>query len=168
MEWWLEVLIIVGFFVLRLGVPLAITLIVGYWLRRLDARWQAEARLAAETSKAQEQVVSQVLEGRSQGLLVRSGRAGESSSICPKTGIFLQKNGETKPEDRIGQPCWVLKQCPLAVRNRCPAYQPPYRLCWIARRQAEGQVPAECYQCDLFGQGESGGRNQAFFKGIFD
>lgn len=34
---------VVGMFILRLGVPLAITLVVGYWLRRLDVKWEAEA-----------------------------------------------------------------------------------------------------------------------------
>jgi hypothetical protein len=38
-----EILAITGMFLLRLGVPLAITLAVGYALRRLDARWEAEA-----------------------------------------------------------------------------------------------------------------------------
>ena len=38
-----EILAVVGIFLLRLGVPLAITLAVGYWLRRLDAKWEAEA-----------------------------------------------------------------------------------------------------------------------------
>ncbi len=35
--------VILGFFLLRLGVPLLITVAVCYGLRRLDARWQAEA-----------------------------------------------------------------------------------------------------------------------------
>jgi hypothetical protein len=35
-------LIIVGLFVLRLVVPLAVTLAVGYLLRRLEVKWQAE------------------------------------------------------------------------------------------------------------------------------
>lgn len=43
MDGWLQILAVVGMFILRLGVPLAITLAVGYWLRRLDAKWQAEA-----------------------------------------------------------------------------------------------------------------------------
>ena len=43
MEASLQVLAVVGMFILRLGVPLVITLMVGYWLRQLDARWQAEA-----------------------------------------------------------------------------------------------------------------------------
>lgn len=43
MEWFWQAAIILGMFVLRLGVPLLLTLAVGYWLRRLDAKWQAEA-----------------------------------------------------------------------------------------------------------------------------
>ena len=38
------ILIVVGMFVLRLGVPLAITLGIGYGLRRLDAKWETEAQ----------------------------------------------------------------------------------------------------------------------------
>lgn len=38
-----EIAIVIGIFVLRLGVPLAITLAMGYLLRRLDAKWEAEA-----------------------------------------------------------------------------------------------------------------------------
>jgi hypothetical protein len=41
--WVWQVAIILGMFFLRLGVPLLIILAVGYWLRRLDAKWQAEA-----------------------------------------------------------------------------------------------------------------------------
>jgi len=43
-----EILAVVGMFLLRLGVPLVITLAVGYWLRRLDAKWQAEAQVQWE------------------------------------------------------------------------------------------------------------------------
>jgi hypothetical protein len=45
----LQTAIIVGMFILRLGIPLAITLLVGYWLRRLDNKWQAEAKARQET-----------------------------------------------------------------------------------------------------------------------
>ncbi|MCB0154532.1 MAG: hypothetical protein KDF65_07030 [Anaerolineae bacterium] len=51
MEWFEQTIIIVGMFVVRLGVPLLITLAVGYWLRRLDEKWQAEA-LARQTAEA--------------------------------------------------------------------------------------------------------------------
>lgn len=35
--------VIVLMFILRLGLPLLVTVAIVYWLRRLDARWQAEA-----------------------------------------------------------------------------------------------------------------------------
>jgi hypothetical protein len=38
-------IIVLGFFLLRLGVPLLITAAVCYGLRRLDAHWQAEAEV---------------------------------------------------------------------------------------------------------------------------
>ena len=43
-----EIMAVIGIFLLRLGVPLLITLAVGYGLRRLDARWQAEAQARLE------------------------------------------------------------------------------------------------------------------------
>jgi hypothetical protein len=49
MDGLLQVAVIVGMFILRLGVPLLITLLVAYWLRRLDGKWEAEARARQET-----------------------------------------------------------------------------------------------------------------------
>jgi len=46
-------IVVLGMFILRLAVPVAITIAVGYWLRRLDDRWQAEALARqAETAVA--------------------------------------------------------------------------------------------------------------------
>ena len=56
MDGLLEAAVIVGMFILRLGVPLAITLAVAYFLRRLDARWQAEAWAEWQASQPQEEV----------------------------------------------------------------------------------------------------------------
>lgn len=35
---------IASFFILRIGFPLALVILLAWWLRRLDARWQAEAQ----------------------------------------------------------------------------------------------------------------------------
>jgi hypothetical protein len=43
----IEIAAIVGLFILRLGIPLAVTLLVAWWLRRLDEKWKAEAAAAA-------------------------------------------------------------------------------------------------------------------------
>jgi len=50
MDGLLQTAVIIGMFILRLGIPLLITLLVAYWLRRLDNKWQAEARARQETA----------------------------------------------------------------------------------------------------------------------
>ncbi len=47
----LETLALTVLFVLRLGIPIAVTVLIAWGLRRLDARWQADAA-ARQTSRA--------------------------------------------------------------------------------------------------------------------
>lgn len=49
----LTTLAVVGLFILRLGVPIAMVALVGYALRRLDAKWEAEAVAGAEAYRRQ-------------------------------------------------------------------------------------------------------------------
>ena len=49
-----NVLILVLMFVLRLGVPLLITVALAYGLKRLDAKWQAEAENGTQAEPAAE------------------------------------------------------------------------------------------------------------------
>jgi hypothetical protein len=44
MQWLIDAAAVAGMFILRVGIPIAITLVVAYALKRLDAKWQAEAR----------------------------------------------------------------------------------------------------------------------------
>ena len=46
-------LIILGMFLVRLGIPVAVIVVVSYWLRRVDARWAVEAS-AYQRAKAWE------------------------------------------------------------------------------------------------------------------
>lgn len=119
MDWLLQTVIILGMFVLRLGVPLAITLAVGYWLRRLDAKWQAEAQAQREAELSQQQA---------------------------------PLDAEIKRPEVTKEPCWVIKACPEAVYQQCPAYSQPHLPCWLARFRAGGMLPARCYRCTLFSQ----------------
>jgi hypothetical protein len=116
-DWLFQATIILGMFILRLGVPLAITLAVGYWLRRLDAKWQAEALARQATSLARQKLEAE-----------------------PKIEVFRV----------IGQPCWVLKDCPQVLYAQCPAFQQAEIPCWLSRYRAEGSLPAKCYHCELF------------------
>jgi len=114
-EWLPDAAVVVGMFVLRLGVPLAITFAVAYFLRRLDARWQAEAWLEWEAGQPQ----------------------GEVSAEAAQLQVGKQA-------------CWSIKGCDETARANCAAFQQPEMPCWLARRRAEGKLPAECYNCALF------------------
>jgi hypothetical protein len=101
-------------FLLRIGVPLAITVGVVYALRRLDAKWQAEAWAELEASQPQAKFMTQVKPLVSE------------------------------------QPCWSVKGCDEAARDKCAAPKQANIPCWLARRRSEGRLPAECYSCTQF------------------
>ena len=64
MDWWLQAAGVVGLFFLRLVIPLALMLVVGYWLRRLDAKWQLEARARKAEKQAQPEEATIQARGR--------------------------------------------------------------------------------------------------------
>jgi hypothetical protein len=59
MNWLPEAAVVAGMFTLRLGVPLVITLAVAYFLRRLDAKWQAEAWAEWEAAQPEEEIAAE-------------------------------------------------------------------------------------------------------------
>ena len=126
-----EILTIISLFVLRLGVPLAITLVIAYLLRRLDARWEKEARLEQEIGGMTRKVVKQ-----------------------KETSISLPRSPLPEPLpvafDSYGKPCWEIKDCDPINMEHCPAHKDPSVPCWQARREEEGKIPLECYHCELF------------------
>ena len=121
MQFLTEVTIMVAMFILRLGVPIALIGLISYALRRLDARWQAEAL------------------ARSQQLACTNAITVPVTKTVPATATSL-----------IQEPCWEYRACPETVRARCPAYLSTRLPCWIARRQAEGQLPSHCNHCAIF------------------
>lgn len=65
MDGFYTAMVILSFFLLRLGVPLLITAAVCYGLHRLDARWQAEAE--AENAVRQHEAVVNTTTGERYG-----------------------------------------------------------------------------------------------------
>jgi hypothetical protein len=114
-----DALVIAGMFILRLGVPLAITLAVGYVLLRLDRKWQAEAWAEWKSNQ-----------------LEQEEQAGQAAGrvASPVAGQF----------------CWDVKGCSQTAREQCAAFKRSNIPCWLARRRAEGRLPAACYDCELF------------------
>jgi uncharacterized membrane protein YraQ (UPF0718 family) len=96
------VLVVVGMFLLRLGVPLAITLAVGYWLRRLDARWEAEAQAQWEQEEAPAEL--KALKTTEQPCWETKGCDEASRAQCPACKLW-------------DIPCWVAR---LRATGRLP------------------------------------------------
>lgn len=100
MDWMWQATIITGMFVLRLGVPLAITLLVGYWLHRLDARWQAEAEARWTAGQLEpEPIHSPLLRRLNQPCWLIKGC---DETLCSRCPAYCQPN----------QPCWMAKRSP--------------------------------------------------------
>ncbi len=126
----LDFLTILGFFLLRIGIPLLITFGVGYFLRRLDARWEREAR--QEATRPQPRPAPHLdlsLPTANRGLPAPLAAAGA---------------------DHFHQPCWDLRDCEPQQRQNCPAALHPEMPCWLTRREMEGKIPEACVHCVLF------------------
>ena len=123
MDWLLQALIIFGMFVLRLGVPLAITVAVGYWLHRLDAKWQAEAQAQQEAFLAQQEDRAnpeiEILKVIKEPCWVTKG--------CPET-IYKQCPAYRQPNI----PCWMARfRVEEIIPSKC------YQCTLFSRRQAK-------------------------------
>jgi hypothetical protein len=135
MEGQSNALLIVLLFVLRLGVPLLITVAIAYGLRRLDAKWQAEAEAEA---KAQSKAITPAAP--------QPARSGNGTGVT----IPLRQPVAPLMVAGAGQPCWVVKSCSDSMRASCAAFNQPNVPCWSARTQAEGRLPAGCADCKLY------------------
>lgn len=133
MEGQSNVALIILLFILRLGVPLLITVAIAYGLRRLDAKWQVEAEAEA---KAQARAISP------QTPQPQPSRGSNGNGFPLRQPIV--------PIMAAGQPCWSVKGCSEAARASCAAFHQPNVPCWAARINAEGRLPAGCKDCSLY------------------
>ena len=151
-----DILVMVGMFALRIGVPVAIMAGMVYLLKRLDRRWEIEARAEQSKRAAQEAVRQPVLPQPAE----RPGRAEQPAPSrrvpAPAPLPFIPPPAQPTAEQpglsmaAVAQPCWDVWKCTEETRAKCAAGQHPEKPCWQARFEAEGQVPSECVQCKIF------------------
>lgn len=149
----MDVLAIAGFFALRVGAPIVVMVGLAYLLKRLDHRWEAEAR--AMQARAQPTVQPAAQPGAPaprRGTTVRMPMTPQPTLPWvppPTTGrIPAQQPGLMAAP--APQPCWAARGCSAAQRANCAAAQHPEAPCWQARFDAEGAIPEECVHCDVF------------------
>ncbi|MEZ4637213.1 MAG: hypothetical protein R2856_20040 [Caldilineaceae bacterium] len=89
----LTTLAVVGLFVLRLGVPVAVVALVGYALHRMDAKWEAEADAYRRQSMPKVEVTLRPVE---QPCWVLKNCPEEMYTHC----VAFEKSG---------MPCWLAR-----------------------------------------------------------
>jgi hypothetical protein len=100
-----EILGVAGLFILRLGVPIAIMAVIGYGLRRLDAKWEAEATASREWEAVPSQVEAlKIAEQPEQPCWEIKGCDEERRANCPSCKA-------------LDVPCWVAR---LRATGRLP------------------------------------------------
>lgn len=155
-----DIAVFVGMLLLRFGVPALIVLGVGYFLKRLDRRWEAEARayqakVAAEQPAVQPEVPAP-----------QPSRSPGKQPVTPQPLPFIPPQPTSKEQrpgmyaqpgavggsglSAAGKHCWDEKSCAESRKAKCAAPSHPDQPCWQARFNAEGHVPEECVTCDIF------------------
>lgn len=66
-------------------------------------------------------------------------KAASTPPVTPKPAA--------QPALRRSLACWVFQNCEA---SDCPAYSNRSAPCWQLRAQGEGQLPAECIDCDIY------------------
>jgi hypothetical protein len=162
-----DIIVVIGMFVLRIGAPLGIVLALGYFLKRLDARWEAEARMEqGEAKPAALTTVPSIAPGLARRL--PADVPGQQLPFVPGLGRQQQPGVGLAPGQQLsagpglvgqshpglalkpGQHCWDVKGCSAEAKARCPAAKSSGAPCWQARLKAEGQIPETCLTCNIF------------------
>mgnify|MGYP000852442878 FL=1 len=95
-----EVFALTALFLLRLGVPLAVTVLITWWLKSLDARWQAEAEARRATAI--------VGAGQARGGAFKAPQALQLPCLILRNcGDDRQRNCAACKEPEL--PCWMAR-----------------------------------------------------------
>jgi hypothetical protein len=142
----IDLMAVVGLFLLRVGVPLAITVGVVYLLRRLDRRWEMEARAEKQAGKAAEQPAV-----RPEAEKPASPKRAPAPELpfVPPPAVPDRRISPGVAAGQAVQP-GVSAKGSRPAKARCDAPQNTGKPCWQARLDAEGQIPEECVNCDIF------------------
>lgn len=99
-EIFLTIYVLIGF-LLRIGVPLGLTLAIGWYLRRLDARWREEARHEYQVAHRDPRILP-----AQQRCWQFFGCSEDLRAKCP---AYLDQD----------KPCWEVFRLNGAIRNKC-------------------------------------------------
>ena len=140
-----DMLVLAGMFFLRFGVPLLIVVGIGYLLKRLDRRWEAEAWAEQAKAKAAEVPAEQPVVPAPRPTV--PARTPVPAPVLP----FIPPPVRETPRPQPGMMVSKASQTgSVASKAKCGASQQSGKPCWQARFDAEGAIPEECVGCDIF------------------
>ena len=148
-----DMLVFAGMLFLRFGVPLLIVIGIGYLLKRLDRRWEAEAWAEQAKAKAAEVPAEQPAAPAPRPTVPARTPVPAPAPVLPFIPPPVREAPRPQPgmtATRTAQPCYDVKGCSDASKAKCGAPQQPGKPCWQARLDAEGAIPEECVGCDIF------------------
>ncbi len=143
----LDIAGLVVMLLLRVGVPVAVTAGLVYLLKRLDRRWEEEARAGAEIGEPAEAPAKPRPVERP--ATPRRAPAPELPFIPPPAYPDRRQQPGLAVAP-VAPHCWDVKGCTPDQLEKCAAPQHPEMPCWEARLAAEGRIPEECVNCDIF------------------
>jgi hypothetical protein len=138
----IDLMAVIGMFLLRVGVPVGITVGLVFLLKRLDRRWEMEARAERKAGKVVEQPV---------GVPAAPGKRAPSPELpfVPPPAIPDRRIQPGVSAGQAVQPGMSPKSS-RTEKAMCSAPQTADKPCWQVRFDAEGQIPEECVGCDIF------------------
>jgi hypothetical protein len=138
----IDLMAVIGMFLLRVGVPAAITVGVVFLLKRLDRRWEIEARAERKAGK---------VAGQPAGVPVAPSKPLPSPELpfIPPPAVPDRRIQPGVSASQAVQPGLSTKST-RAEKALCDAPQNANKPCWQVRFDAEGQIPEECVGCDIF------------------
>jgi pyruvate/2-oxoglutarate dehydrogenase complex dihydrolipoamide acyltransferase (E2) component len=147
-----DFLVLAGMFLLRFGVPAAIVIGVGYLLKRLDKRWEAEAWAEQQTARASEQPAQRPAVPREQPATPKRApaQAPQLPWVPPPPARETPRPQPGLAAAPAARECWDVKGCTESQKAQCAAPKHPEMPCWQARFDAEGHIPEDCVNCDTF------------------
>ena len=146
-----DMLVFAGMVFLRFGVPLLVVIGIGYLLKRLDRRWEAEAWAEQRKAQAAEVPAEQPSVPAPQPTV--PARKPVPAPVLPFILPPVRETPRPQPgmtAARAAQTCYDVKGCTDSSKAQCAAPQHPEKPCWQARFDAEGAIPEDCVGCDIF------------------
>ncbi len=150
-----DFMVVVGMIALRFGVPALVIGGIAYLLKRLDRRWEAEASEYAAKRAAEQPAVQPEAPRPAERPAMPTREpapAPQMPFIIPPAAIRDQRQQLAQPGMMapMAEPGRRASRANTGSKPQCAAPQTGDKPCWQARLDAEGKIPDECVNCDIF------------------